>query len=230
MGDFKKGVFSWWKACTSGSSKLVLYLVVPLVVVSGFVGLLGTTSSNMGFDFRYYARIWSISGGGRSSVFSSSSTATEGPVAPPEERLDLRPRVVGGSRRDEALSADNILNRSSAPPLAVEAIETPPHVNKEESLNITANGTRIIPSLNQSHDFPIDVRIRKEYTSLDRLEAGLGRARAAIRDAKNGHRLNDSDYIPTGPMYWNPSIFHRLIGENIATQCNYEIGAILMVG
>ncbi|KAK3013701.1 hypothetical protein RJ639_009792 [Escallonia herrerae] len=211
MRDFKKGVFSWWKACTSGSSKLVLYLVVPLVVVSGFVGLLGTNSSNLGIDFRYYARIWSISGGGRNSVFLSSSTATEGPVAPPDERLDLRPRVVGGSRREEALSADNILKRSSAPPLAVEAIDTPPHVNKEESLNITADGTHFIPSLNQSHDFPIDVRIQKEYTSLDRLEAGLGRARAAIRDTKNGHRLNDSDYVPTGPMYWNPSVFHRKI-------------------
>ena len=44
---------------------------------------------------------------------------------------------------------------------------------------------------------------------LDRIEAGLRQARAAIREAKNGNQTQDPDYVPMGPMYHNAKAFHR---------------------
>ncbi|XP_031381763.1 probable glycosyltransferase At5g03795 isoform X4 [Punica granatum] len=49
----------------------------------------------------------------------------------------------------------------------------------------------------------------REYTILDRLEAGLRRARSAIREQKNGSSTSDPDYVPIGPMYRNANAFHR---------------------
>ncbi|CAK9146685.1 unnamed protein product, partial [Ilex paraguariensis] len=56
---------------------------------------------------------------------------------------------------------------------------------------------------------PITARSPKKYSSLEKVEACLGRARAAIREAKHGNQTHDPDYIPTGPIYWNASAFHR---------------------
>ncbi|XP_047326351.1 probable glycosyltransferase At5g03795 [Impatiens glandulifera] len=50
---------------------------------------------------------------------------------------------------------------------------------------------------------------RKNYSNLERLEARLGQVRATIRKAKGDDRLTDSDFVLDGPMYWNPTAFHR---------------------
>jgi len=82
-------------------------------------------------------------------------------------------------------------------------------VNEKESLNITTNAPEPSHFSNESHALPVIARIRRKYSSLDKLEVGLRRARAAITEAKNASQTSDPDYVPTGPMYRNPIAFHR---------------------
>ncbi|CAA0829701.1 Probable glycosyltransferase [Striga hermonthica] len=51
---------------------------------------------------------------------------------------------------------------------------------------------------------------RRKYTNLELVEAELLRARVAIRDAKTSNEtlIKDPDYVPSGPMYWDPKLFH----------------------
>ncbi|GFP91231.1 probable glycosyltransferase at5g03795 [Phtheirospermum japonicum] len=51
---------------------------------------------------------------------------------------------------------------------------------------------------------------RKKYSNLEMVEAELVQARAAIREVKGGNQTQfDPDYVPNGPMYWDPQVFHR---------------------
>ncbi|XP_043699866.1 probable glycosyltransferase At5g03795, partial [Telopea speciosissima] len=63
---------------------------------------------------------------------------------------------------------------------------------------------------NESDVSPLIKKVPKEYSRLERLEAGLSRTRAAIREAaRNWNQTPDQDYVPHGPIYWKPSAFHR---------------------
>lgn len=55
--------------------------------------------------------------------------------------------------------------------------------------------------------------LRRDYSELDMVEAGLQMARVAIHDATVGNeaQVEDLDYAPNGPMYWNPNAFQRFI-------------------
>ncbi|XLR12548.1 hypothetical protein S83_006009 [Arachis hypogaea] len=64
-----------------------------------------------------------------------------------------------------------------------------------------------LPPLNESHVVPP----KKEFSMLDRIEAGLIQARAAIKEARNWNQTQDPDYVPLGPMYWNAKAFHRYL-------------------
>lgn len=50
---------------------------------------------------------------------------------------------------------------------------------------------------------------------LEKIEFGLARARAAIREAIQNKsylpNLSDKDYVPIGPVYRNAYAFHRLV-------------------
>ncbi|KAL8504991.1 hypothetical protein ACS0TY_016258 [Phlomoides rotata] len=49
----------------------------------------------------------------------------------------------------------------------------------------------------------------KMYSKLEKVEADLSEARAAIREARTGNQTQDPDYVPNGPMYWDPKVFLR---------------------
>lgn len=53
----------------------------------------------------------------------------------------------------------------------------------------------------------------KKYSKLEEVEADLAQARAGIRAelAANKTDLVDPDYVPHGPMYWDPKAFHRYV-------------------
>ncbi|KAA0063322.1 hypothetical protein IC582_007231 [Cucumis melo] len=64
-------------------------------------------------------------------------------------------------------------------------------------------------SNDSSYELAVKVRARRqrEYTKLERIEVGLRRARAAIREAKFLNQTQDPDFVPSSPMYWNSKHF-----------------------
>ncbi|XWS43485.1 hypothetical protein CRYUN_Cryun16bG0108300 [Craigia yunnanensis] len=87
-----------------------------------------------------------------------------------------------------------------------EAFSNETAINNSVSSRIVAKPLQVQQNL---FDLPLKPRRRRFRTNLDTLEAGLRRARAAIKEAMNGSRLQDPDYSPDGPIYWNAKIFHR---------------------
>lgn len=57
-------------------------------------------------------------------------------------------------------------------------------------------------------------RGKQRDKNLDKVEAGLAKARALIRDATLNQSCSspldqDADYVPHGDIYQNPYVFHR---------------------
>ncbi|XP_073156589.1 probable glycosyltransferase At5g03795 [Henckelia pumila] len=205
-GGCKRRVCSWWK--TSSSSTRLLGFMLPLMVVFGVVGLMGSKSS--GYDHPWVRT--SLFPGYSSNNGGGSADESVPPLGDGGAAFELWRPVVGGGEKEEALSADYNLNRFAAPPLAVVDTRTlhPPHVEEgAESSIISKNGSYLIPSSNETLVLSANPRIKRKFSNLETLEARLQRARASIRDANKGNGTYDSDYIPNGPIYWNPMAFHR---------------------
>ncbi|KAA8516638.1 hypothetical protein F0562_016856 [Nyssa sinensis] len=187
MEDYKTKLSSWWSSFSS--SPKILWFVIPLILVSAFVGLLRPKNSNWVFTSHNHPRPWRSPLPHPSSPSATIASTTMNSTKETEKQLGLQSRVEDGNHTEEALSNKSIPNRSSSPPLATEAMEIQePDGEEEESLKM---------------------RSQKKYSNLERVEAGLAQARAAIKEAKNGNQTQDPDYIPSGPMYWNANAFHR---------------------
>ncbi|KAK4377725.1 hypothetical protein RND71_004021 [Anisodus tanguticus] len=51
---------------------------------------------------------------------------------------------------------------------------------------------------------------KKKLSDLERAEAGLAQVSTAIKEAESKNQtLDDPEYVPKSPCYWNPSAFHR---------------------
>lgn len=120
MGGGYKNCCALWSSSSSSMKKLLF--VVPLIIVaSGFVSILGSRTSTW---VVFPNRSWS----------SSSSETKENGAKKTEEMVDLQSRmvVVGLQDKGEALlNVDQlVLNKSSSPPLPVEAV----HVQQSVAL------------------------------------------------------------------------------------------------
>ncbi|KAH7512072.1 hypothetical protein FEM48_Zijuj12G0051700 [Ziziphus jujuba var. spinosa] len=226
-----------WCACWySSSSTTLLLFMVPLVVISGLVCVLGpNTTSNWGFmsNNKYGGLPWllnlnSTATGGSSSSSSdisisnnlilnnnsgsSSSIDNNNPVSPPSEGvLDLRSTmVVVDADREEAISDEySVLNRSSSSSLATQAVPEVQLLNgskQEDSFNVSINDSLIVVPIVNESHSP-STNARRQRLEL--IESHLIKARAAIKEAKFGNQTGDPDFIPVGPMYWNSKAFHR---------------------
>ncbi|CBI30212.3 unnamed protein product, partial [Vitis vinifera] len=109
-------------SCSSSSSLRLLLFMIPLIVISGCASVLGSRNSSWGFISRHP---WPWS-----SPTAATITSVKTPQVPStkesEGLLDLHSTVVGVHHREEAISEDSVLNRSSSPPLDVEAAQPPP--------------------------------------------------------------------------------------------------------
>ncbi|XAR69683.1 Xylogalacturonan beta-1,3-xylosyltransferase [Bertholletia excelsa] len=194
----EKSVLSWRLSSLATPSSKLVWLVVTLVFASGLIAL---GASN-----------WVSSSGNNFWVWSSSN------FSPDERFQSMDSKVVVGNQGDRAIfdASPDDLSSSPAPAPAPAPAPSPspsptPSAVEETILEIAGtntSGVKNIISRNESGSFPM--RLERKHGKLQKLEAGLAQARAAIREArKNGNQTEDPDYLPTGPMYWNANAFHR---------------------
>ncbi|GLT93464.1 hypothetical protein SLE2022_112560 [Rubroshorea leprosula] len=94
---------------------------------------------------------------------------------------------------------------------------------KKEIVNVAPIGLPdMTTSIDQSIAPPFKPSKPRVPTSLDRLEASLLRARAAIKEARNANQLLDPDYVPIGPMYRDAKTFHRCTLFSTTSWANIE--------
>ncbi|KAB1221223.1 hypothetical protein CJ030_MR2G020379 [Morella rubra] len=202
-------------------------MVVPLILASGFIYVLGPSTSNWVF----LSNLWS------SSVPASSSSSASPPVSPvkgSEKRLDLRSPVVVVEVHNmkEAISDESLLNRSSIPSTRYRSYTRTTfqqNVTEEDVsyvstsgpvYNASTSGPSFLPPLNESH--APRMKAGPGYSNLGRLEAGLRRARAAIKEAKHANQTQDPDYYPVGPMYRNANAVSQVPSPSRILMPHYE--------
>ncbi|AES60658.2 exostosin family protein [Medicago truncatula] len=129
-------------------------------------------------------------------------------ILSPKERgeiVDLRSQAV----QFEMNSSHIAFNHSSSTPFPVHPIHTLQQSNETEVLNISKPWLNSTVPLNETYVAHPRLKQQRKFSILDRTEAGLLHARAAIREASYSTQTQDPDYVPIGPMYWNAKAFHR---------------------
>lgn len=125
MGSDRRNLCTWWGSQSSSSMKLLLF-IVPLILVAGFISILGgpnpilnptyvTSSSSNGGD-----------GGGGGGVVTTTNMDTQSDAKKLEGSEGLVVVAVDFHNKEvKAISDDSVFNHSSTPPLSIQAIETP---------------------------------------------------------------------------------------------------------
>lgn len=220
------------KRFSSSSMKLVLFMV-PLIVVSGFVAILGSKSPWLWSFSSTTSAITTVSSYSSSYFHENINNTTAAEVirgegvivsSDDDEGLPYRLVVADGGRggggggdghnnivEEENSGAENFtILRPPSASASSPMRETKENGGLNDSMN---NGPPIQMDIstmkNESYGGAMKARVQREYTNLEKLEVGLRRARTSIREAKNGSQLQDPDYMPVGPMYWNANAFHR---------------------
>ncbi|XP_060201348.1 probable glycosyltransferase At5g03795 isoform X2 [Lycium barbarum] len=205
-GSSKMKICSSW--CKSTSTRL-LWIMVPFILVSIFFAFGNSKNSS------------SLSFSSPGWPFGSGKNNSGGK----QPELVAVAVVKGGADREEAILEDynfnSSINSNNFSPLTAEADQEseeqvqenqqkPVVIQKDESFNISLEKPNEFPSLNETQALPIEPKIKKIFSNLERLEVRLGKARAAIKEAAtSGNQTDDPDYVPSGPMYWNAKAFHR---------------------
>ncbi|XP_021290051.1 probable glycosyltransferase At5g03795 [Herrania umbratica] len=200
--------FKNWFAKTASSFKVVLFAAL-LILVSGSASLFVQRRS-------YWALIYAVP---TSSSSNTNLDAVQRPSLHAKESdspVDLHSEVVvsvDDHRRKEDLSNEAALSKSVSPTIDAQSLQVQQFNGSNEdnpNMSISEDFSSTTPfKENESIDPPLKHRRRRVYTNLDRLEDGLRKARAAIKEALKGSQLQDPDYIPDGPIYRNAKFFHR---------------------
>ncbi|CAM8961776.1 unnamed protein product [Rhodiola kirilowii] len=183
-------------AIMSAASTRLLLFMAPLILGFLLIAFLGPKSFDWEFKFQspwvarssFYSDTNDGGSGGVSTTPSPSPSPAESVRAVGQESLGSDSKV--GDGKDKVLTNDSTLAPSpNISPYLTEPQDNVSFVNEPAAI------------------------VRRDVTRLDRLEAGLQIARAAIRDAGwvnvNQTPFKDQDYIPNGPMYWNSKAFQR---------------------
>ncbi|KAJ6840058.1 putative glycosyltransferase [Iris pallida] len=190
-----------WSSCSS-SWVVVCVALVPLVLVSL---LLFASDSNSTSPWFYSSSDHEgpVVNGTSSSSSSSIPSEDDDHV---KYHLDI---VVEGQGDDDDDDDGKEVGRSNKSPLLSSSSHVAPSpAPAEPPVGVFFEDSR---SGNESISTLKIVRTRD--VKLERLENGLAKARAAIREATRNPTgkslIEDKDYVPQGPIYRNPHAFHR---------------------
>ncbi|XP_021743191.1 probable glycosyltransferase At5g03795 [Chenopodium quinoa] len=182
--------------------KVIVCFTLPLILLFGFVSFNGGLNPN--------------------PLFSSSKTSSgvnsreKHQVSAEDLRLKIEEGIIAEKAsvvtEESVLStpSDHVATIQAANNSSVFALAT--NGSSMTLKDMTPNSTDIIvTTLNETHTPPMrKVELEKVVTDLDKLEIGLQKARAGIKEAKFTNRTyDDPDFKPVGPMYWNSNAFHR---------------------
>ncbi|KAL3839738.1 hypothetical protein ACJIZ3_024329 [Penstemon smallii] len=110
-----------------------------------------------------------------------------------------------------------ILNQKPSTNYTLQYLHVP--VNPRSGARAPSASDKNLQPMPEEEQFPVleneettkNARLSKTYSKLEKIEASLAQARAAIQESKrNNVTSNDlHDYIPQGPQYRNSNAFHR---------------------
>ncbi|XP_042974284.1 probable glycosyltransferase At5g03795 [Carya illinoinensis] len=105
-------------------------------------------------------------------------------------------RTLGDERSSEFFKTpDSPYSSSSTLPQTGERQERIEKKKESDKINVTTGKSRV----------------KRQYSTLEKIEASLGIARSAIKEAGRTHNLtsthDDPGYVPRGPIYGNANAF-----------------------